>query len=107
MKRFTLGVLLSALLLALAAWAPQRAAADDETGDTEIKIQAPLDAVDCTANTISVLGLTIDISTAAIGDGNGDQGDQGDNNQGDDQGDDNSGDDGNGGTGGCASLVAG
>ncbi len=47
---------------------PQRASADDETTDTAIKIQAPLDATDCsgTPPTISALGLTIDISAATI-----------------------------------------
>lgn len=43
--------------------------ADDETGDTEITVQAPLDAANCTATppTISVLGLSIDVSAADIG----------------------------------------
>jgi len=44
------------------------AMADDETDKTKIEVKAPLDAVDCAATppTISVLGLTIDISTASI-----------------------------------------
>jgi hypothetical protein len=90
-----------------------RAAADDETGDTEIKIRAPLDAVDCTANTISVLGLTIDISTAAIDGGNGDGGNQDGNHgggasDGNSQGGDDGGDNGNtnGGQSGCTALLA-
>lgn len=107
-----LGVGIGTLFLAT-----HRAAADDETGDTEIKIQAPLDTVDCTANTISVLGLTIDISTAAIDGGNRDGGNQ-DANQGggasdgNSQGGDDGGDDGNtnggtnGGQSGCTALVA-
>jgi len=103
-----LGVGIGTLFLAT-----HRAAADDETGDTEIKIQAPLDKVDCTVNTISVLGLTIDISTAAIDAGNGDSGGQ-DGSQGDGggdgsrQGSDDGGDNGgtNGAASGCAALVA-
>ena len=45
-----------------------RAVADDETHDTEIKVQAVLDAVSCDAvpPTITVLGMTIDVSTARI-----------------------------------------
>jgi hypothetical protein len=119
MKRFALPLVVSFALLGLALLPTHPAAADDETGDTEIKIHEPLDAVDCTANTISILGLTINVSTAAIDAGSGDGGDQGDN-QSDGQGGsdstsggDNQGGDGgdsggsNGGATGCAALVAG
>ncbi len=50
----------------IAALPAHRAVADDETHDTEIKIQAVLDTVDCAAQTLSVLGLAIDISAATI-----------------------------------------
>lgn len=58
----------SALFLALVALVAPLAMADDETDKTKIEVKAPLDAVDCVATppTISVLGLTIDISTARI-----------------------------------------
>jgi hypothetical protein len=44
------------------------ASADDESDEVEIKVQSTLEAVNCTATppTISVLGLTIDISKASI-----------------------------------------
>ncbi len=83
--------------------------------DTVIVLQAPLDAVDCSATppTITVLGLTIDITTATIdagGDGGGDfvvMRDSGDH-EGDDQGGgDNGGDDGDNPSSGCAALVPG
>lgn len=51
--------------VALLAWPVHKAVAD-ETSDTTVKIQAPLDAVDCTAATITVLGLSIDVSNASI-----------------------------------------
>jgi hypothetical protein len=81
--------------------------------DFAVKVRAPLDAVDCAATppTITVLGLTIDISTAVFGDGEGgddlvasasDEG--GDGQGGDDQGGDGGG---NSGAGGCAALVVG
>ncbi|MBI1814627.1 MAG: hypothetical protein HYR72_06595 [Deltaproteobacteria bacterium] len=59
---------LAATVLALALSPARRAAADDETFDTEIKMQASLDATNCDATppTVTVLGLTIDVSTATI-----------------------------------------
>src|SRR5262245_11472504 len=97
MKRMTL-VILSALILALAAWPARPAAADDETADTEIKIHAPLTATDCgtTPPTITVLGLTIDVTNATFDSGNGD----------DDQGEDEGGA-GQPSSGGCAALAVG
>jgi len=87
--------------------------------DFAVKLRAPLDGVDCAAMppTITVLGLTVDISTAVVeaGSQGGDElvahqadggGDGGDDQGGDDQG----GDDGGGGDqgqGGCAALVVG
>lgn len=117
MKRTLFVAVAIALALAFASTRAHRAVADDETGDTEIKIQAALDGVDCTANTISVLGLTIDISTAAIDAGSGDSGNQGDGQDdgssdatsgGGDQGGD-GGDSGGttGGVTGCAALIQG
>jgi hypothetical protein len=68
MKRmvYSLAAMLGVFALALAP--AHRATADDETGDVEIKIQAALDATDCAAvpPTITVLGLSIDVSTAAF-----------------------------------------
>src|SRR6266850_2220624 len=59
---------LSSLFLALLAMPAARAVADDEADEIEIKVQARLEAVDCAATppTITVLGLTIDISKAGI-----------------------------------------
>jgi hypothetical protein len=87
--------------------------------DFAVKLRAPLDAVDCAATppTITVLGLTIDISTAVVeaGSQGGDDlvarqadegGDGGDDQGGDDQGDDDGGG-GDQGQGGCAALVVG
>jgi hypothetical protein len=68
MKRITVGFMLSTLILAIAVWPAHRAAADDETDQVEIKVQATLDATDCLATppTVTVLGLTIDIGTASL-----------------------------------------
>jgi hypothetical protein len=84
-----------ALILALAAWPARRAAADDETANTEIQIKAPLTATNCAATppTITVLGLEIDVSNATFDSGN----DEGEN---DDDGTQTS-------SGGCAALVVG
>ncbi len=64
---------LSAVLavLAFAVFSPHHGWADDETVDTSIKVVAPLDAASCTATppTISVLGLSIDVSAAAFNPG--------------------------------------
>lgn len=61
-------MIVSSLLLALVALFAPWAMADDETDDVEFRVQSVLEAVDCAATppTISVLGLTIDISTAGI-----------------------------------------
>lgn len=68
MKRNALISLVSISALVIAAFSARPVAADDETHDVEIKIVAPLDAADCSASppTISVLGLTIDVSAATI-----------------------------------------
>src|SRR5438105_727111 len=89
--------------------------ADDETSDVQVKIRAPLDAVDCAATppTITVLGLTIDISAATIDAGGGDSGDNGGDDSAGGGGDSQSGDDGEQGDGGtpggstCADLAVG
>lgn len=62
----TVGIALAALILTLARLGS--VLADDETQDTEITVRATLDATDCAATpaTITVLGLTIDVSTATI-----------------------------------------
>jgi len=112
MRRALLNVVVPLLALALSA---TRVSADDSHG---ITIRAPLDAVDCAATppTVTVLGLTIDVSTAKIDlghDGEGGQGQQGEDlvaRESDGNGDDGeSGDDGGGGggSGGCSALVAG
>ena len=114
--RSCLFLLIALVLFALPA---SRAAAHDEGGGG-ITLRAPLDAVDCTATppTITVLGLTIDISTATIdahgeGDDGGEQdfvahaglGQDGGGDGEDDQGDDDQGDGDH--AGACAALVAG
>ena len=91
------------------------AAADDETGQVEIKIKAPIEAVSCdpTAPTITVLGMQISIATASLdgesdGSGSSDGSAQGGTSGG--TGDDGSGDtsgDGGGGSAGCAALTVG
>lgn len=85
MRRIFLYLLAGVSTLVLAAWASPRAVADDDGNQAEIKITAPLDAVDCTNNTVSVLGLTIDIHAARLSGGEcDDDDDQGDDDQGDD-----------------------
>jgi uncharacterized protein DUF5666 len=108
MNRTRLGVMIGTMVVMLAAVSVQRTWADDETGDVQVKIQAPLDAVDCSATppTIQVLGLTIDISMALIDAGSGDsQGDSGGGDSGGDGGDA-QGDTGSSG-GSCADLMMG
>src|SRR5205814_3127055 len=59
--------MLPLVLLALAfVMAPASRVAAHEEGNSVITLRAPLDAADCTATppTITVLGLTIDVSTA-------------------------------------------
>jgi len=82
------------------------AANDDDTDQTEIKIQAPLDSVDCGAMTLSVLGLTVDIHGATIVAGHGHEGDEGDDDDDEDGPGDDDDDDGQG-TQSCADLVTG
>ena len=88
--------MLPLVLLALAfVMAPVARVAAHEEGNSVITLRAPLDAADCTATppTITVLGLTIDVSTATFGAGHGDSGEN-DNNQGDDGDNGNNQDDG-------------
>ena len=88
--------MLPLVLLALAfVMAPASRVAAHEEGNSVITLRAPLDAADCTATppTITVLGLTIDVSTATFGAGHGDSGEN-DNNQGDDGDNGNNQDDG-------------
>jgi hypothetical protein len=68
MKRTAGGVfsVMAVMVAMLAAFPVHRAVADNETQDTEVTIHAVLDAVDCAAQTVSVLGLSIDISAATI-----------------------------------------
>jgi uncharacterized protein DUF5666 len=114
MKRTLLVVLVgTAACILVAGPAARRVHADDETSDVQVKIQAPLDAVDCAATpaTITVLGLTIDISAATIDAGSGDSGGDGGNDSegsgGDLQGGGEQGDGGTSGGGTCADLVVG
>lgn len=69
-------MMLASSVFALVALPASRAVADDEGDETEIKVEARLDAVDCAATppTITMLGLTIDISQAKI---EGDEDDDG------------------------------
>src|SRR5262249_38691447 len=105
MKHAILAAGLFATAVLAAAAFGDRAYADDETGDTAITVRAPVDATNCTASppTITLLGLTIDVTAVnAQSDDN-----QGDDNQGDGQGDDGQGDDTGTGTGGCAAIQIG
>lgn len=70
--------LLTLFLLALAAWPAGPAAADEGDDNTTIKVEAPLEAVNCAENTIVVLGLTIDISKAKFKNEDEDQDQDGD-----------------------------
>jgi hypothetical protein len=62
--------MIASALLALLAFAVQLAGADNGGGESEIEIKAPLDAVNCACvpPTITVLGLTLDISAAKFDD---------------------------------------
>jgi uncharacterized protein DUF5666 len=73
MKRRAIPFMVALATFALVTSPARRGAADDETGDTDIQIQAPLEAADCAATpaTITVLGLTIDVSAATFGHGDG------------------------------------
>jgi hypothetical protein len=68
MKGMAFRLMILSLLLALGAFAVRLAVADDETEAVKIKIKAPLDAVNCDSPpaTITLLGLTIDISLATF-----------------------------------------
>jgi len=61
------------LLFALVALPAPRVIADDETDGVEFKVEAPLEASDCGATppTITLLGLTIDVSNAEFEVGTG------------------------------------
>jgi len=75
MQRTAFWALVFAAAVAWVTLPTRPVSADDETDDVEIKIRAPLDAVDCTGTppTATVLGLAIDISAAKFdGDGSGD-----------------------------------
>ncbi len=75
MKGMAFRLMILSVVLALGAFVAHLAVADDETEDVKVKIKAPLDAVDCLSvpATISLLGLTIDISKAQF-DGGDDEG---------------------------------
>ncbi len=62
-------------LLVLTGFAVRLAVADNGGGEAEIEIKAPLEAVNCASvpPTITVLGLNIDIGTAAIEQGEDDE----------------------------------
>jgi len=67
MKRIPLlWLTLSLVLCALVALPAHRAMADNETDELEFRVEGTLEAVDCTAETIKVLGLTIGIGGARI-----------------------------------------
>jgi uncharacterized protein DUF5666 len=68
MKGMAFRFMIVSLLLALMAIVVQFAIADNEAENVKIQVEAPLDAFDClgTPPTITVLGLTIDISRATI-----------------------------------------
>ncbi len=111
------GLLTAGLLLATVALV----SADDETSDVEIKVQGPVDAVSCgTPSTVTILGLSIDITNAAIdaesqtpgaqGNSDGQNSTDGQNATGQGSGDTQGGADGQSGdpgenSGGCAALM--
>jgi hypothetical protein len=67
MKRVPLlWLTLSLVLCALVALPAHRAMADDESDELEFRVEGTLEAVDCTAQTINVLGLTIGIGGARL-----------------------------------------
>ncbi len=68
MKGLALRFMIASALLALLAFAVQLAGADNGGDESEIEIKAPLDAVNCAGvpPTITVLGLTIDLSQASF-----------------------------------------
>jgi len=68
MKQFAFRLLMAApLLIALAVFPVQNVSADYEADELKVEVQAPLEQVDCVAQTITVLGgLIIDISKARL-----------------------------------------
>jgi len=66
-------LLIVSLLLALVALPAPRAVADDETDAVEFKVEAPLEVFDCQGMppTITLLGLTIDVTNARFKVGSG------------------------------------
>ncbi|HKA34312.1 MAG TPA: DUF5666 domain-containing protein [Candidatus Binatia bacterium] len=71
MKGLALRFMIISALLALLAFAVQLAGADSGGDESEIEIKAPLDAINCAGvpPTITVLGLTIDVSQVKGEDG--------------------------------------
>jgi hypothetical protein len=69
MNRTVSPLLIAIAATALALLSVGRVAASDETADVEVRIHAALTATDCGAvpPTVTVLGLRIDVSAAAIG----------------------------------------
>lgn len=61
-------LILTVAALTLAVFPARRGTADDDTKDVEIEVEAPLEATNCAATppTITVLGVSIDISAARI-----------------------------------------
>ena len=111
------GLLTAGLLLATVALV----SADDETSDVKITVQGPVDAVSCgTPSTVTILGLSIDITNAAIdaesqssgvqGSSDSQSSTDGQNGTGQGSGDTHGGDDGQSGdsgqsSGGCTALM--
>ena len=60
MAGVVVAVLLGGLSTGQCVWA------DDESDEVEIKLRAPLTAIDCSTGMISILGLPIDIGHAAL-----------------------------------------
>ena len=58
--------IMTLVLFAFVALPVHRALADNETDELEFRVEGPLDAADCTAQTISVLGFTIGVAQAQI-----------------------------------------
>ncbi len=66
MRRVLQLVLTALTVLGVAGAFIPSAMADDETDEVSVRLEAPLDQVDCTAMTVTVLGLSIDIKNAQI-----------------------------------------
>ena len=66
MRQIMQHVVIAAAVLGVTGAFMSPAFADDETDEVVVRLEAPLEQVDCTAMTVTVLGLVVDIKTAQI-----------------------------------------